>query len=204
MEQRAEAEQFPTVGPEVGQFLQFLVHLTGARKIFECGSGFGYSAYWMGTALPAEGEIVLTEIDADELAAARTYLDQSEISANIRYEHGDALEILVAEDEDYDIILLDHENERYREGFEIAKKNIGQNGTIIADNILHSAEFSPGDVAACLIDGEINHGQNPSLQGILEFLHHIRVDSTVNSVVVPVGEGIVLSHPRDRTRDVEQ
>ena len=43
---------FPIVGPEVGRFLAQLVHLLGARRIFEMGSGFGYSALWLGRALP--------------------------------------------------------------------------------------------------------------------------------------------------------
>jgi len=48
----AAERNFPIIGPEVGRFLSQLVHLMGARRIFELGSGFGYSALWFGRALP--------------------------------------------------------------------------------------------------------------------------------------------------------
>ena len=41
MEAYGRARHFPLVGPEVGRLLQQLVLMTGARRVFELGSGFG-------------------------------------------------------------------------------------------------------------------------------------------------------------------
>jgi predicted O-methyltransferase YrrM len=46
---------FPIIGPEAGRFLAQLVRLMGARRVFEMGSGFGYSALWLGRALLVRG-----------------------------------------------------------------------------------------------------------------------------------------------------
>jgi predicted O-methyltransferase YrrM len=67
MEKQVQAEEFPAVGPEVGGWFALLTRIIEADRVFEFGSGFGYSAYWIARALPEDGEIVLTEIDADEL-----------------------------------------------------------------------------------------------------------------------------------------
>ena len=86
MDDRAAETGFPTVGPAVGGWLQQLVGLVGADRVFEFGSGFGYSGYWFARGLPADGELVLTEVDADELADARDYLARGDFDATVRFE----------------------------------------------------------------------------------------------------------------------
>ena len=39
-------ERFPIVGRNVGVTLEILARSVGARRVFELGSGFGYSGYW--------------------------------------------------------------------------------------------------------------------------------------------------------------
>src|SRR2546427_7169820 len=46
MEAYARANQFPIVGPAVGQLFYVLTRLSGARRVFELGSGYGYSTAW--------------------------------------------------------------------------------------------------------------------------------------------------------------
>src|ERR1051326_9274317 len=60
MEQYALARKFPIVGPLVGRLLFMLAQSTRAARILELGSGFGYSAYWFGQALPGGGRVICT------------------------------------------------------------------------------------------------------------------------------------------------
>jgi caffeoyl-CoA O-methyltransferase len=46
MAAHADAHGFPIIGPDAGGVLQTLARLRGADRVFEFGSGFGYSAYW--------------------------------------------------------------------------------------------------------------------------------------------------------------
>lgn len=195
MEARASATGFPTVGAEVGSFLRWLVVAAGVLDVFECGSGYGYSSYWIAGGLPEEGSIVLTEIDEDELADAKAYFADHPVTATTRFEQGDALEILAAEETTYDLILLDHENERYTEGFEIARKRCSDRGIIVADNVLHSWEFSPSDLSAVL-DGDPAPSTNPSLAGIAAYIEHVAHAESFETCVLPIGEGILVSVSR--------
>src|SRR5262245_51950871 len=74
MERLAERRRFPIVGPLVGRLLFVLARSIGAREVFECGSGFGYSAWWFARALPDGGRVVLTEGSAENCASARGFL----------------------------------------------------------------------------------------------------------------------------------
>src|SRR4051812_25397541 len=58
---------FPIIGPLVGRLIFLLAKLSHARRIFEFGSGFGYSSLWFARALGSKGEIFLTDGNSENL-----------------------------------------------------------------------------------------------------------------------------------------
>ena len=75
MEAEGKERGFPIVGRTVGVTLQIQAAAIGARRVFELGSGYGYSAYWFARAVGPDGmERVLAE--QGELRAFRTYQKQ--------------------------------------------------------------------------------------------------------------------------------
>ena len=192
MEDRAAEEAFPTVGPEVGSWLSWLVSATEIQRVFECGSGFGYSGYWMAQSMTSDGELVLTDLDPQNLADAREWFSQGDVEPRVRFEQGDAIAILEAEQEVFDLILLDHENERYVEGLDVALVALRDGGLIIADNILHSYEFSPEDVANRLISESLNDA-NPSLAGVVAYYQRVLTNPQFTTTLLPLGEGVLVS-----------
>src|SRR3954465_341135 len=58
-----EREGFPIVGPVLGTLLGQFALLVNARRIFEVGSGFGYSAFWFARVLESGGTVTLTDFD---------------------------------------------------------------------------------------------------------------------------------------------
>src|SRR5437667_12145969 len=63
MEAEAAERNFPIVGRSVGVVLELLARGIGARRVFELGSGFGYSGYWFSRAVGPSGEVHLTDGD---------------------------------------------------------------------------------------------------------------------------------------------
>ena len=55
MEAHAREHRFPIVGPLVGRVLHQLVLLTNPTRIFEMGSGFGYSGVLDGEGIATTG-----------------------------------------------------------------------------------------------------------------------------------------------------
>lgn len=193
MEDRAERSGFPTVGPAAGRFLRLLVRAAGVSRVFECGSGFGYSAYWMATALPSDGEIVLTELDRDELADARSYFEDGGLADRARFEHGDALDLLAESDDTYDLILIDHQKEAYPAGYELARDRIRPGGIVVADNACETASYGPADVAAALEGERSRSNVEGSVGGVAEYYRRMLADDAFETALVPLGEGLLVS-----------
>ncbi|WP_135304542.1 O-methyltransferase [Haloarcula amylovorans] len=191
MDDKADREGFPTVGPAVGGWLRMLARLTDAERVFEFGSGFGYSAYWMAPALPEDGEIVLTEIDADELDEAREFLSRGDYADRAAFEHGDAIEIVSEYDGPFDVVLIDNEKDRYAEAFEAVREKVPVGGVVAADNAIEAGPLDFDDVRA-LLDGE-DVDANEMSRGIAAYLERVRDDPDFETGLLPLGEGVAVS-----------
>jgi caffeoyl-CoA O-methyltransferase len=192
MHERAERESFPHVGPAVGGWLALLARATDATRVVEFGSGFGYSAYWIARELPDDGEIVLTEIDADELALAEQYFERAGLADRARFEHGDAMEILSEGAEPVDLVLIDHQKERYAEAFDLIRDRVSSGGIVAADNAVTAGPIDPADVRG-LLAGETRTDASEASRGIAAYLDRIRADDAFTTGLLPLGEGLAVS-----------
>jgi len=192
MDARADREGFPTVGPAVGGWLRLLARAVDAERVFEFGSGFGYSAYWVAPALPTDGELVLTEVDADELADAREYLARGGYADRAVFEAGDALATVERYEGPFDLVLLDHEKERYAEAFEAVREKVPIGGIVCADNAMTAGpiEF---DALRELVAGESDIDTTDATHGIAEYLETVRTDPAFETTLLPLGEGLAVS-----------
>jgi caffeoyl-CoA O-methyltransferase len=180
MTEHGEERGFPTVGPDAGRFLRLLATLADADRIFEFGSGFGYSAAWFLPALPADGELVLTDYDDENLADAREFLDRLDADATVHYEAGDALE------------FLDHDKERYAEAFDDVVEKLAPGGVVVADNVM-AGPVEPENVTDALRGGDPVDDQTA---GIARYVERVRGDPGFETAVVPLGEGLAVSTRR--------
>ena len=193
MDEYAAAEGFPHVGPEVGAFLRFVARLTGAERVFEFGSGYGYSAYWFAAALPDDGELVLTEVDEDELELAREYMAAGGYDEVARYEHGDSMATIERYDGPFDVVLIDHEKDQYADAFEAVRSKIPVGGVVIADNAITAGSIDFETLLAWAEDSPLDE-TNDYTRGIIDYLETVRADPAFETVVVPLGEGIAVSY----------
>ncbi|WP_101297695.1 O-methyltransferase [Halegenticoccus soli] len=209
----ARENGFPVIGPEAGGVLRLLARLTGAKRVFEFGSGYGYSAYWFLQGMSADGEVVLTEFDGDELAMAREFFERAGIDDRATFEEGDAVSIVDDYDGPFDLVLVDHQKHRYAEAFEKVRAKVRVGGAVVADNVMRG----PIDFDALLasvegVDGEggdgdgVDEAENAGgdgasaradldrdTRGIAAYLATVRADPSFETLVLPVGNGIAVS-----------
>lgn len=193
MEEHGQEIGFPTVGSEVGGFLRLCARMVDAESIFEFGSGFGYSAYWFADALSDDGRIVLTEHDADEIELAEEYFEQGDREHKAVFEQGDALEIIEEYDGPFDVVLIDHQNQRYEEAFDAVRNKVSSDGVVIADNVIVAADYLQTDLLVEILDGESPDDVNEDTRGIADFYRRLRSDPEFETSLVPIGEGITVS-----------
>src|SRR5512145_1541846 len=55
MEEYAEENDFPIIGPVCGYYCYQLARMIGAKSVFELGSGYGYSTAWFSRAVRENG-----------------------------------------------------------------------------------------------------------------------------------------------------
>lgn len=180
MEQYAREHKFPIVGPLVGTFLCQMARAIKARSIFEMGSGFGYSSYWFSQGMPADGHIICTDGDADNINLAREFHVRGNFSHNIEYHVGDARDIIKRHDGPFDIIFNDVDKEQYPEVFVLALSRLRKGGLFISDNVLwggHVLDEKPVD----------------STKGILEFNRLIFNSPDLIASIIPIRDGLALA-----------
>ena len=184
---------FPTVGPAVGGWLATLCRLVDAERVFEFGSGFGYSAYWFARALPPAGEVVLTEIDEDELDRAREYFDRGDLAEHATFEHGDAIDYARECEGPFDVVLIDNEKHRYEEAFDAIREKVARGGVVVADNAMTSTSVDFETVLE-LVEGGTVEDVTESTRGVAAYLERVRADPEFETAAIPLGEGIAVSH----------
>ncbi len=168
------------VGPVEGRLLEFLVHLSGARRILEIGTFTGYSALSMAAALPPDGSIVTCEIDPQTAAIARRHFEASPWADQIRVKVGPALDTLAALDGPFDLVFVDADKENYRRYYESVLPLLAERGLIAVDNVLWSGRvLDPSD-------------DSPSTRAIVEFNDFVRHDPRVVCVMLTVRDGVTL------------
>src|SRR5258705_3138664 len=101
MERVAHKTGFPIIGPAVGQLCYMLARAIGARRVFELGSGYGYSTAWFARAVKENGGGVVHHVVWDEELSrrARGHLDALALGDQVRYTVGEAVDTLRRTDE---------------------------------------------------------------------------------------------------------
>ena len=173
-------KNFPLIGPEVGRFLAQLTLLMGARRIFEMGSGFGYSALWFSRALPEDGEIYLTDGKDENIDKAREFLARDGQDQKAVFLKGYAQDLLQTVPGFFDILFCDMDKEQYPEAMELARTRLRVGGALVIDNLIWS-----GDVA----DPE---NDELSTRGIRAFTDRMWGSKDFACSLLPIRDGVGL------------
>lgn len=186
LEMEAEGKQrgFPIVGRLVGLTLELLARSIGARRVFELGSGYGYSAYWFSRAVGLEGELHLTDNDPENELKAFAYLGRANLDRPLRFHVGDALESLASTSGQFDIVYCDIDKDGYPDAWKAARERTRVGGMYICDNVLWSGRVTQETVE------EDHPGWT---EDIKEHNRLIAEDERYLSSIVPTRDGVMVA-----------
>jgi predicted O-methyltransferase YrrM len=180
MEELGRERNFPIIGPLVGILLYQLAVMIGAKKIFEMGSGFGYSAYWFAKAIEGEGLVVFTDLSEKNARLAKGFFRRGRVEKKIKIHIGDSIKILEQTEEEFDIIFNDIDKEYYPLVVDKAYKKLRRGGLFITDNVLWYGRVLTEDLS-------------PSVKGIKEFTRLLLSEKGFLTTIIPIRDGISLS-----------
>ncbi len=180
MERLAETRRFPIIGPAVGQLCCVLARAVGARRVFECGSGFGYSTYWFARAVGEEGLVVHTDGSIGNSTQARDFLGRAGLVDRVRFEVGDARSLLARAEGPFDVIFNDIDKDGYPEILPLVREKLRVGGLFICDNMLWYGRV--------LLPGE-----DPDTRGIQELTRLLGEAEDFSTTFVPLRDGVSVS-----------
>ncbi|HET6947317.1 MAG TPA: class I SAM-dependent methyltransferase, partial [bacterium] len=115
MEAHGREARFPIVGPAAGQLCYLVARMIGARRIFEMGSGYGYSTAWFARAVKENGGGTVFHVVWDEGLSQRAqqHLRALGLHDVVEYRVGEAVQTLRETPGEFDLIFNDIEKQAY-------------------------------------------------------------------------------------------
>ena len=144
MEDLAAQRDFPIVGPLVGRHLAQLALSIGARRVFELGSGYGYSALHFARAVGPDGVVHCTDLDPENVGLAQRFLTEAGVWPRVVYHREEALAALRRVGGTWDIVYNDVDKDGYPDTVDLAYAHLRPGGLFITDNVLWHGRVLPG------------------------------------------------------------
>jgi predicted O-methyltransferase YrrM len=132
-----------SVTPMQGKFLHVLARLMGARRVLEIGSLAGYSAIWLGRALPPDGKLYTLEVSPHHARIAGANIADAGLADQVEVIVGAALDTLPALAADpgpasFDLTFIDADKPNNAAYFDWALRLTRPGGAIVVDNVVRN------------------------------------------------------------------
>jgi len=185
MEKYAASHDFPIVGPACAHICYQVARMIGARRIFELGSGYGYSTAFFAKAVQENGggEVHHVVWDEDLSKKARGHLATLGVDSVVRYHVAEAIATLKETPGPFDLIFDDITKKDYPSSLTEIDRKLRPGGVLIVDNMLWSRRVMD------LSD------RTPDTEGVREMTRLLRQSSWITSLV-PIRDGLLLALKR--------
>ena len=184
MEAYARQARFPIIGPAAGQFCYLLARMIGARRIFEMGSGYGYSTAWFARAVKENGGGTVFHVVWDEelSARARKHLQALRLDGVIEYRVGEAVSELRETEGPFDLIFNDIDKHGYPASLPVIAGKLRPGGILIVDNMFWQGRIFDRD------------DRSETTEGVRQLTRMITTDPTWISSIVPIRDGLLVAY----------
>jgi len=171
-------------GHILGSFLTLFSKLISPQRILEIGTYTGYSAICLARGLRPGGTLTTIEVNDELCSTALKYFRKADLQELIQLINGDALDVLPALQDTYDLVFVDANKDDYPKYFELVIDKLRSGGYILVDNVLWGGkvlEKSPRDHTTRIMD---------------QFNKTIAADHRVENLLLPIRDGIMVIKKR--------
>ena len=174
------------VGADQGALMTLLARISGARDAIEIGTYIGYSALCIARGLPEDGTLICCDLSAEWTSIGRRQWDAAGVGHKIQVRIGPAIDTLrsLPRRESFDFAFIDADKAPYVDYYEELAPRMRPGGLILADNVLSSGR---------VVDPTEN---GDSTRSIRRFNDRVRDDPRVESMILPIGDGLTLARKR--------
>jgi len=165
-----------------GRFLSLLSKMVQPRTILEIGTYTGYATLCLAEGLHPEGVLHTIDIKEELTDLQREFFDRSGYGSQIVQHLGKAADIIPALDTTFDLVFIDADKQNYAHYFDLVIEKMNRGGLILSDNVLWSGK----------VVEEVKHNDKHT-QALMAYNQKIKDDPRVETVLLPIRDGITLS-----------
>ena len=163
-----------------GKFLEIFSILHSPQQILEVGTFTGFSALCLAQGLKPGGKLHTIELREEDAATAKGYFGRSKFAGDIILHTGNALKIIPQLHENWDLVFIDADKTGYLDYYKLILPHVRSGGVILADNVLFHGEVLEKPV------------KGKSAKAISDFNEFVKNDNSVEHVLVPIRDGLML------------
>jgi len=171
-------------GPFQGRLLSLISKLVQPERILEIGTYTGYSALCLAEGLTKEGKLITLDVNEELQKRVQGYFNASDYSEHIDYRIGDALDLIPALNETWDLVFIDADKKNYVNYYDLVVDRVRFGGLILADNVLWSGK---------VIDEKAQDKETVLLR---QYNERINRDERVENILLPIRDGIMVARKK--------
>jgi caffeoyl-CoA O-methyltransferase len=164
-----------------GTLLKMISNMVSPERILEIGTYTGYSAICLAEGLAANGILYTIEVNPELEDMEIEYFEEAGLTEKIKLHIGNALEIIPALNEKFDIVFIDADKENYLNYYNLVFDKVKKGGFILADNVLWDGKVLEKPVPA-----------DTETKALQEFNQFIQNDDRVENLLLPFRDGISI------------
>lgn len=165
-----------------GNFLSIISKIKKPKNVLEIGTYTGYSTICIAEGLDKKGTIHTIDKNEELIEIQNKYFELSNYRNQIKQYTGEALKIIPSMKLNFDLIFLDADKENYSNYLKKVSPLLNKGGILISDNVLWHGK---------VLDENRNYDKTTKL--IDEFNKNIIKDKTLQSIMLPLRDGISVS-----------
>lgn len=186
IEREAREAGVPIIKPETQRLLRFFLQMQKPLTVLEIGSAVGFSALLMSEYGPASCHITTIENYEERIVKARENFKRAEKEEKITLLAGDAADILPKLTGSYDMIFMDAAKGQYLSFLPDVMRLLSPQGLLLSDNVWQEGDILESRYAVTRRDRTIHRRMR-------EYLYQITHDERLETVILPVGDGVAAS-----------
>lgn len=186
LEKEALRNRIPVIRKSMQSLLKFLLAFKKPDRILEVGTAVGFSALLMSEYGPEGSHITTIENYEKRIPAARENFRRAGKEDRITLLEGDATEVLKGLSGTYDMIFMDAAKGQYLHFLPDVLRLLAPGGLLVSDNVLQDGDVMESRFAVTRRNRTIHARMR-------EYLYELKHHPELETVVLPVGDGVTLS-----------
>lgn len=188
-ERRALAEEVPIIRRSMQSLLVFLMRARHPKEMLEIGTAVGFSGMLMCHHAGEDARLDTIEKVPRRIQAARENFSRYGMDGRIALWEGDAAQILgemAAKGRNYDFIFMDAAKGQYLRFLPDVLALLKSGGMLVTDNVLQGGDVLQSRYAIAKRDRTIH-------KRMREYLYTLTHSEGLNTVILPVGDGVAVT-----------